>query len=51
MNEAEILQGIARLPDSRRRQQLQQGWDMLLANVLQHSVLRFNSGQRSGSLP
>ena len=34
MNEAEILQGIARLPDSQRRQQLQQGWDMLLGNVL-----------------
>ena len=44
MNEAEILQGIARLPDSRRRQQLQQGWDMLLANVLQQPVLPFNSG-------
>ena len=43
MNEAEILQGIARLPDSRRRQQLQQGWDMLLANVLQQPVLPFNS--------
>ena len=43
MNEAEILQGIARLPDSQRRQQLQQGWDMLLGNVLQQPVLPFNS--------
>ena len=43
MNEAEILQGIARLSDSQRRQQLQQGWDMLLSNVLQQPVLPFNS--------
>ena len=43
MNEAEILQGITRLPDSQRRQQLQQGWDMLLSNVLQQPVLPFNS--------
>jgi hypothetical protein len=26
MNEAEILHGLARLPDGRRKQQLQQGW-------------------------
>ena len=43
MNEAEILQGIARLPDSQFRQRLQQGWDMLVDNVLQQSVLPFNS--------
>ena len=43
MNEAEILQGIARLPDSQRRQQLQQGWDMLLGNMLQQPVLPFNN--------
>ena len=43
MNEAEILQGITRLPDSQRRQQLQQGWETLLANVFQQSVLPFNS--------
>ena len=43
MNEAEILHGIARLPDAQRRQQLQQGWETLLANVLQKPVLPFNS--------
>ena len=43
MNEAEILQGIARLPDSQRRQQLQQGWDMLLGNVLQQPCLLYTS--------
>ena len=45
MNEAEILQGIARLPDSQRKEQLQQGWDwdMLLSEVLQQPVLPFNS--------
>ena len=43
MNEAEILQGIARLPNSQRKQQLEQGWDALLTNVLQHPVLPFNS--------
>ena len=43
MNEAEILHGIARLPDSRRKQKLEQGWDALLATVLQYPVLPFNS--------
>ena len=43
MNEAEILQGIARLPDSQRRQQLQQGWETLLGTVFQQQVLPFNS--------
>ena len=43
MNEAEILQGIARLPDSQRKEQLQQGWDMILSKVLQQPVLPFNS--------
>ena len=43
MNEAEILQGIARLPDSQRRQQLQQGWETLLSTVLQQQLLPFNS--------
>ena len=43
MNEAEILHGIARLPNSKRKQQLQQGWDAFLANVLQHPVLPFSS--------
>ena len=43
MNEAEILQGIVRLPDSQRKEQLQQGWDMLLNEVLQQPVLPFKS--------
>ena len=43
MNEAEILQGIARLPNSQRKQQLEQGWDTLLTTVLQHPVLPFDS--------
>ena len=43
MNEAEILHGIARLADSQRKQQLEQGWDALLKSVLQHPVLPFNS--------
>lgn len=43
MNEAEILQGIARLPNSQRKQQLEQGWDALLTTVLQHPVLPFDS--------
>ena len=43
MNEAEILQGIALLPNSQRKQQLEQGWDTLLTTVLQHPVLPFDS--------
>ncbi|QNI94304.1 PIN domain protein [Synechococcus sp. A15-127] len=43
MNEAEILHGIARLPDSQRKQQLQQSWSTLVADVLMHPVLPFNS--------
>ena len=43
MNEAEILHGIARLPDSQWKEQLQHGWETLLANVLQQPVLPFNS--------
>ena len=34
MNEAEILHGLARLPDGRRKQQLQQSWDALAAKQL-----------------
>ena len=33
MNEAEILHGLARLPDGRRKQDLQQSWDTLMAEV------------------
>ena len=43
MNEAEILQSIARLPDSQRKERLQQGWDMLLSEVLQQPELPLNS--------
>jgi predicted nucleic acid-binding protein len=43
MNEAEILHGIARLPDSQRKQQLQRSWSSLVAEVLQLPVLPFNS--------
>ena len=43
MNEAEILQGIARLPNCQRKQQLEQGWDALLSTVLLHPVLPFDS--------
>ena len=43
MNEAEILHGIARLPDSRRKQHLRQGWNALLTNVLRQPILPFNS--------
>jgi predicted nucleic acid-binding protein len=31
MNEAEILHGLARLPDGRRKQDLQQSWNALMA--------------------
>ena len=44
MNEAEILQSIARLPDSQRKERLQPGWDMLLSEVLQQPELPLNSG-------
>ena len=43
MNEAEILHGIARLPDSQRKQQFQRSWSSLVAEVLQLPVLPFNS--------
>ena len=33
MNEAEILHGLARLPDGRRKQQLQHTWDSLAAEL------------------
>ena len=42
MNAAEILHGIARLPDGRRRQALQQSWDTLLADVFAGRVWGFN---------
>ena len=43
MNEAEILYGIARLPDGRRKQGLQQNWDELLAEIFAGRVWPFSS--------
>ena len=43
MNEAEILHGLARLPDGRRKQELQQRWDDLLQALFPGRVWAFNS--------
>jgi len=43
MNEAEILHGLSRLPDGRRKQELQQGWDGLMAELFTGRVLPFSS--------
>lgn len=43
MNEAEILHGLARLPDGRRRQALQQSWDALMAELFIGRVWPFTS--------
>jgi len=43
MNEAEILYGIARLPDGRRKQGLQQNWDELVAEIFAGRVWPFSS--------
>lgn len=43
MNEAEILHGLSRLPDGRRKQELQQGWDGLMAEIFTGRVLPFTS--------
>lgn len=43
MNEAEILHGLARLPDGRRKQQLQQSWEAMKAELLTDRVLPFSS--------
>jgi predicted nucleic acid-binding protein len=43
MNEAEILHGLARLPDGRRKQQLQQSWDALAAELFVGRVWPFTS--------
>ena len=43
MNEAEILHGLARLPDGRRKQELQQHWDVLLKALFAGRVWTFNS--------
>lgn len=43
MNEAEILHGLARLPDGRRKELLQQGWELLVAELLTSRILPFTS--------
>jgi len=43
MNEAEILHGLARLPDGRRKQELQQRWDALLQALFPGRIWAFNS--------
>lgn len=43
MTEAEIRHGLARLPDGRRRQELQLGWDGLMAELFTGRVLPFSS--------
>jgi len=43
MNEAEILHGLARLPDGRRKQQLQQSWDLLVAELFVGRIWPFTS--------
>jgi predicted nucleic acid-binding protein len=43
MNEAEILHGLARLPDGQRKQELQQRWDVLLQALFPGRVWAFNS--------
>lgn len=43
MNEAEILHGLARLPDGRRKRALRQSWDALMAELLAGRVWPFTS--------
>ena len=43
MNEAEVLHGLARLADSRRKQALQHRWDALLTALFSGRVWAFNS--------
>jgi predicted nucleic acid-binding protein len=42
MNEAEILHGIARLPEGRRRKALRQSWDALLPALFGERVWPFD---------
>lgn len=42
MSEAEILHGIARLPEGRRREELQRCWDALLPALFSERVLAFD---------
>ncbi len=41
MNEAEILHGLARLPDGRRKQALRRSWDALAADLFHGRVWPF----------
>jgi toxin FitB len=43
MNEAEILHGLARLPDGRRKQALRQSWDGLMAELFAGRIWPFTS--------
>jgi predicted nucleic acid-binding protein len=43
MNEAEILQGLARLPDGRRKQALQESWEAMKADLLSGRIRPFTS--------
>jgi predicted nucleic acid-binding protein len=43
MNEAEILHGLARLPDGRRKQDLQQSWNALMTDVFSGRIRPFTS--------
>jgi predicted nucleic acid-binding protein len=43
MNEAEILHGLARLPAERRKQNLQQSWDAMMAELFAGRVWSFTS--------
>jgi predicted nucleic acid-binding protein len=42
-NEAEILHGLARLPDGRRKQDLQQNWNALMTDVFTGRIWPFTS--------
>jgi predicted nucleic acid-binding protein len=43
MNEAEILLGLARLPDGRRKQDLQDSWEAVKAELLTGRIWPFSS--------
>ena len=43
MNEAEILHGLARLPDGRRKQDLQDSWEAVKAELLTGRIWPFSS--------
>jgi predicted nucleic acid-binding protein len=43
INEAEILHGLARLPDGRRKQDLQDSWEAVKAELLTGRIWPFSS--------